>query len=252
MAAPDPEARLLDADSAADDLPEETTATIDGPRVEDNRGQVATHVDQMNQTINYWLSRYRAALELSADHVRLTMETFVERDYRRTGAAAGPMTSRGASRLLVEHRFLILIGAADSGRRSAAVALLARTGLPLHLLPVDDDACRLLPVGEFAWPRSGKPTACLIVVPPTAERHGRLPEQLSAYRAEADRHAGHLVVLMDRDTWQAVESVPGYVAVQVGRPNPHEMLRTLLRDQEQRWDTGRFLQEKRVTSAAPH
>ncbi|MEV6601567.1 hypothetical protein AB0M36_32640 [Actinoplanes sp. NPDC051346] len=237
-----------DIDVAADDLPEESPESTAGPVVQDNRGQVANHVDRMNQiNNNYWLHHNRAVFALSRGSVRLIMDTFVEREYRRVGSADGPVDSHSAARMFDGHRCLLLVGPADSGRRTAAVALLSHTGGSLHVLPADDDNHRLLPVGEFAWPEDDEPAAYLVEVPSGAERHSRLPEQLAAYRQEVERREALLVMLIDPETWEAIEGVPDYVAVRVAGPNPYAVMEVLLQTEREHWDTDRLLHEKRVS-----
>jgi hypothetical protein len=247
-----------DTDSAADELPEVSATSTTGPAVGENWGQVARYVERMtqNNNTNYYLAHRQLSVELNSETVRLTMETFVEREYRRAGSADGPMTSHGAARLLDDdHRCLLLVGSVDSGRWTAAVALLSHTGRQLHQLPADDDAQRLLPIGEFAWPEANGPAAYLVVLPSGAERHGRLADQLAAYRHETERRDARLVIVADRETWEAGANVPGYVTVQVERPSSFLMLELLLQPHRERWDVERLLQEKRVadvlTGATP-
>ncbi|MEV6349518.1 hypothetical protein [Actinoplanes sp. NPDC051851] len=228
-------------DSTTDDLPD----LVEGPMITANHGQAATNVGTMTQYITNWLGRYRAARELSPEFVASTMDTFVEREYLHAGLSTGPMRSGEAASLLREYHCVLLVGSAESGRRTAAVALLSHTGLPMHELPVDDDVQRLLRPGDVAWDESGR-VAYLVVVPRQAERSGRLVEQLAGYRAEVERRDARLVVLLDREAWLMVEGLPGFGALMVGPPDPGRVLERLLRDQRQVWEVDRLLHEQAV------
>ncbi|MEV4281664.1 hypothetical protein [Actinoplanes xinjiangensis] len=237
-----------DTDSAADELPDPPATPMTGPAIGLNRGQVASQVQQMTQNNNYYLAHRRLSVELNSETVRLTMETFVEREYRLNATADGPMNSHDAARLLDDnHRCLMLVAAVDSGRWTASIALLSHTGRQLHQLPADDDAQRLLPIGDFGWPAAEKPAAYLVMLPSGAERHSRLPEQLAAYRHETERRNARLVIVADRATWETVGNVPGYITVQVERPSPYVMLELLLQPHRERWDVEALLRDKRVT-----
>ncbi|GAA2877695.1 hypothetical protein Acy02nite_62110 [Actinoplanes cyaneus] len=233
-----------DADTGADERLDEISDPPAPLSVLRNRGQVAGSVGQMIQ-YNYWAQRYRESLELPAEDVQRVMDTFVERDFRRVGIKE-PMTSSAAASLLNQQRCLLLVTSADSGGETAAVALLGRTGRQIRKLPVDDDEKRLLPVGELDWPEADEPAAFLVMVPPGAERHGRLPEQLAAYRSEIDRRDARLVMLVEWYTWRAIEGLPGFAAVEVERPNPIALLKELFRDQHERWDVERLLGDQQI------
>ncbi|MET0416704.1 MAG: hypothetical protein ABW022_11855, partial [Actinoplanes sp.] len=130
-----------DADeSYADDID-------DGPDVGTNSGQVAARVGRdMVQNVNNWLGRYRAARELSDAFVQETIATFVKREY---GPARLPREE--AARILQERRHVLLVAEPGTGRRTAAVGLLAGVSSPRREIPVDDDEQRLLPVDEVPW-----------------------------------------------------------------------------------------------------
>ncbi|MEH1017668.1 hypothetical protein V6U90_31915 [Micromonospora sp. CPCC 206060] len=116
----------------------------DGPYVEENGGQVASHVGRdMVQNVHNWLGRYRAARELSDAFVQETIATFVRRFY-----GPGGLSRESAAGILRERRHVLLVADPGTGRRTAAVGLLGAVPSPRREIPIDDDEQRLLPVDE--------------------------------------------------------------------------------------------------------
>ncbi|WFE20811.1 hypothetical protein O7621_23515 [Solwaraspora sp. WMMD937] len=207
----------------------------DGLYVEENNGLVASHVgrDQV-QNVHNWLGRYQAARELSDAFVRETIANFVERVY-------GPndLSRESAARILQERRHVLLVADPGTGRRTAAVGLLGAVPSPRREIPTDDDQQRLLPVGEVPWTSYGR-CSYLLTVPP-GSRNGRLREVLIAYREEVEKQDSYLVVLVDQNTLENPEEVPGFTVLTVTAPGREELLRRLLADQHARLDVDTLL-----------
>ncbi|MFI7523854.1 hypothetical protein OG994_12645 [Micromonospora globbae] len=207
----------------------------DGPYVEENSGQVASHVGRdMVQNVHNWLGRYQAARELSETFVRETIETFVERRYGPAG-----LRREEAAGILRERRYVLLVADAGTGRRTAAVGLLGGVPSPRREIPIDDDEQRLLPVNEVPWSSYGR-SAYLLTVPP-GSRNGRLRELLIAYREAVEKRDSYLVVLVDRKSLERPEDVPGFTVLTVTAPAHEELLSQLLDDQRARLDVDTLL-----------
>ncbi|WJK36581.1 hypothetical protein [Solwaraspora sp. WMMA2065] len=225
-------------DSYADDIDDSIAVTENGGQyVNKNNGQVAGHVarDQVLNVHN-WLGRYRAAWELSDAFVRETMDSFVDRAYGPDG-----LSREAAARILQERRHVLLVARRDTGRRTAAVGLLAAVPSPRREIPTDDDEKSLLPVAEVPWESYGR-CSYLLTVPP-GSRDGRLREVLMAYREEVEKRDSYLVVLVEPDTLERSEDVPGFAALTVTAPAREELLRRLLTDQHARLNVDALLQE---------
>jgi hypothetical protein len=216
---PDPE---ID-ESYADDID-------DGPYVEDNSGQVASHVGgDMVQNVHNWLGRYQAARELSDTFVQETIATFVERVY-----GPGSLSRQTAAGILRERRHVLLVADPGTGRRTAAVGLLSAVPSHRREIPIDDDERRLLPVDEVPWSSYGT-CAYLLTVPPDS-RNGRLRERLIAYREAVEKQDSYLLVLADHKSLERAGDLPGFTILTVTAPGREELLSRLLDDQRPRLD----------------
>jgi len=215
-------------DSYADDID-------DSPYVEENSGQVASHVGRdMVQYVHNWLGRYQAARELSDAFVQETIATFVERDY-----GPGRLSREAAAQILLERRHVLLVADPGTGRRTAAVGLLGAVPSPRREIPIDDDEQRLLPVDEVPWSSYGR-SAYLLTVP-SGGRNGRLRELLIAYREAVEKRDSYLVVLADQKSLERPEDVPGFTVLTVAAPAREELLSRLLDDQHARLDVDALL-----------
>jgi hypothetical protein len=207
----------------------------DSPYVEENNGQVASRVGRdMVQNVHNWLGRYQAARELSDTFVQETIATFVERVY-----GPGGLSREAAAGILWERRHVLLVADSGTGRRTAAVGLLAAVPLPRREIPIDDDEQRLLPVDEVTWSSYGR-CAYLLTVPP-GSRNGRLRELLIAYREAVEKRDSYLVVLVDQRSLERPEDVPGFTVLTVTAPVREELLSQLLDDQRARLDVDTLL-----------
>lgn len=221
----------VDADieeSYADDID-------DGISVEDNNGQVASHVGgDMVQNVHNWLGRYQAARELSEAFVQETIDTFVERVY-----GPGGLRREAAAGVLRDRRHVLLMAEPGTGRRIAAVGLLGGVPAPRREIPIDDDQQQLLPVDQVPWSSYGR-CAYLLTVPP-GSRNGRLPELLIAYREAVEKQDSYMVVLVDQKSLERPEDVSGFTVLTVAAPDREELLRRLLQDQRARLDVDTLL-----------
>ncbi|MFF5217833.1 hypothetical protein [Micromonospora sp. NPDC000442] len=208
----------------------------DSPYVEENSGQVASHVGgDMVQNVHNWLGRYQAARELSDAFVRETIATFVERNY-----GPGGWSREAAAAILRERRHVLLVADPGTGRRTAAVGLLGGVPSPRREIPIDDDTQRLLPVDEVPWSYYDQ-SAYLLTVP-TGNRNGRLRELLIAYREAVEKRDSYLVVLVDQKSLERPEEIPGFTVLTATAPAREGLLSQLLEDQRARLDVDALLQ----------
>lgn len=123
---------LLEGGTAEDDLlaPAAIAVTLGY-----NSGQVAGVV---HGGLHQHFDRVRDYHELTERHVNRLLSTFVEPGYRRADGRV--LNSSDAASLLRLYGGTVLVGAPDTGRRTAALRLLSDTGRPLREIRAFDPA----------------------------------------------------------------------------------------------------------------
>ncbi|MDR7277032.1 hypothetical protein [Catenuloplanes atrovinosus] len=210
---------------------------LDGPVTATNYGQTATYTRSMNQYINQYYGQIRAAQQLNAGDITLTLEGYVDRVFFRPANPKLAMDTDRAATVVEEHRSVLLVGERGTGVHTAAVALLSRLGRPVHDVPIDDDKQCLLPIDQVGWP-SQSAAAYILTVPDGAVSRSvsALESEIATYQRVLITRGDYLVVIIDPRVQQLLGGVHGVNALAVGPPEPRAVLLKELAGQEHRLD----------------
>ncbi|MFD1364718.1 hypothetical protein [Actinoplanes sichuanensis] len=199
------------------DVEELEPQPIDAP---DNSGQVASTVyGGMHQHFNEKLTRLRNARSLDADGVTRTLNALVG---RRFTAFRQTLDEAGAEQVLRRHHHLVLIGEPRSGRRTAAIGILGRLGLPLQEIPAWDPAqptqftASDLPAGHR--------TGFLFIYPEGQPAATDFSEQLSDYTAGLPARESFLVIVVTAADWQRLDGTMAGNVLTVHAPDGRAVL----------------------------
>lgn len=215
----------------------ESDATLVGPDITTNSGQAATYAGSMKQYINQFYGQIRAARELNAGNITLTLKGYVERAFWRPVNPDIALDTDRAAAVVEEHRSVLLVGDRGAGVHTAAVALLSRLQRPVHDVPIDDDKQRLLPIDQVGWP-SQSAAAYILTVPDGAVSRSasELEAEILSYQRVLLTRGDFLVVIVDPGIYRLLGGVHGTNTLEVGPPEPRAVLLKELAGQEHRLD----------------
>ncbi|RKR90470.1 hypothetical protein BDK92_4843 [Micromonospora pisi] len=227
------ETELLEGESAEAEGTDPPPATFS---VEYSSGQVAGVV---YGGLHQHFDRVRDYHELTEQHVRNLLGTFVEPGYRQTDGER--LVSAEATGLLLRHGGAVLVGAAGTGRRTAALRLLDGTGRTLREIRSFDPA-RDEQLSITALPMHPE-VAYLLELPERAEQvHPGFARDLAAYVEALADLGSYVVVTVTEEVWGQLTPASEGLVLRVGVP-PASMvldaqLRRLLPDLDLAWLAG--------------
>jgi hypothetical protein len=211
-----------------------------------NRGQVAGHVHgDMNLTIVKRVKGLREAHELGPGYVRRSLETFVERSFENSSQR---FDSVKASELLRRQHCLVLVGEPDTGRRTAAIAVLGRLGLPLEEIPSWDPG----QPGQFtvADLPAEPGTGYLFMHPDGETASPELGDELRTYHEKLGRIGAFLVFVTTAAGWHAAGGIRTEAVLTVGAPHRLALLDAVARSYGPRHELDRIVSDSRIAELA--
>jgi hypothetical protein len=253
---------MMAADEEPEPVPEAVAAEHPGTDVEelesqqidarDNQGQVAGNVNGgMHQHFYEKLARLRNARSLDADVVVGTLNTLVERrftTYRQT------FDTVGAEELLRRHHHLVLIGEPRTGRRTAAIGVLGRLGIPLQEIPVWDPS----QPSQFTASDlpSARGTGYLFVYPDGQEAAADFDDQLNDYTVKLPTRDSFLVMVVTAADWHRLRGGMAANVLTVHAPDGRAVLIKELQSRAPDRDLQALLDDSRLQEllhrATPH
>ncbi len=209
-----------------------------------NAGQLALiNYGGQHQHITKQVKGLRDAYALTADYVSRTLESLVEREFRTAGGQL--VDSARAEWLLRAHHILVLVGKAGTGRRTAAIGVLGRLGLPLQEIPAWDPG----QPGQFTV--SDLPAAAgegyLFRHPNGESAAPEFRDQLQSYVGELRRRRSHLVLVVTPTEWQAIGAATTENVLSVVPPPPGKILVAEVRARAGHHDLQPVLDDERVS-----
>lgn len=203
----------VDVDDEEGDLPGAVAAHI-------SYGQMAQNVGgdmvQINYSVRHQMRRFHEYHDLGTAYVEQVMATFVERTYRTVGDQ--DLDSEAAAALFDADPCIVLTGQPETGRHTAAVALLAhlsrRRGIRLREA-TGWSAIQAGPLTEDVEPneRYG-----FLLEIPDHEEPLNFDHMLSVYREEMLAHSSYLVIVSSRDARRSLGPRQAGCVLDVGRP----------------------------------
>jgi hypothetical protein len=218
---------------------EEKLATYD---LANNSGQVAFHNEGgMHQHIHKHVKGLRDAHALGTDYVRRTLDSLVDRDYRSFGR---DLRSVQVEQILRVHHYLVLVGRPGTGRRTAAIGILGRLGLPLQEIPTWDPGHP----GQFAVSDlPAEPGMGYLFQFPNGETAAPdFRDQLNAYVGKLTELGSYLVVVVSSTQWHATGAVPSENVLSVEPPSPSAVLRSEVNARAESHDLQPLLDDPRI------
>lgn len=191
--------------------------------------------------------KLREAMEFPPENVRRTLETFVERAYV-TGSQT--LDSRAAAERLRTRRHLVLLGEPGCGRRTAAIGVLGRLGLPLTPVPTWEPG---RPDQFLLAELPAKPDRGYLFVHPDDELASpELGHELRAYRDLLAARGSYLVVVARAAAWAAAGEVWPEAVVTLGPPDRREVLARELRARLPHRDLAWLLAAREIDQLVTH
>lgn len=214
----------------------------------DNRGVV---IGTFTGDLNVQVERLRKMERLDPDYVRATLGSYVERAF--TGIGEHQLGSGGVAQRLRDQHCAVLIGEPDSGRRTAAVAVLGELGIPLEKIPSWEPGQAGQFVAAELPARTG--TGYLFVHPDDEVATPELGRQLRTYRDRLAANGSFLLVVARAAAWHMAGDPWPEATFRVSAPDGQEVLEARVRELRPSHDLRTVLADPRigqlVATAAP-
>ncbi|MGA5299477.1 hypothetical protein ACPCHT_06080 [Nucisporomicrobium flavum] len=205
----------------------------------DNQGLV---IGTVAGDLKLQVERLRKMERLDAEYVRATLDSYVERVF--TGLGDPQLDLEAVVHRLREHHVVALLGEPDSGRRTAAVAVLGQLRIALEKIPGWEPG----QAGQFsAADLPATPgTGYLFVHPDDEVAAPEVGRQLRAYRDKLAAKGCFLLVVARVAAWRAAGDPWPEATFHVSAPDGRAVLQAQVRGLYPRHDPAEVLADERI------